>query len=357
VRSFRPASAFLLVVSLSAAEPDYQRRLEISPSSADANFTALLDRYARGEATDLTMRESVFELQRQLRRAGPSWIGPRNSPDNARRRLTVATMALEILDGHLDVTFWRSGVATELLEWGCVLLRETPATEAERTWHLAAAAQLERASAFRLIRGPVSTATGNSAFVTHVVHAERRFPGDGRWALARAMDAEHAVWPPRFDEDVLEGVPDAENRIRSRLQAAFNDPLVGAEAHLRWGYFHLRRGRLAAALAELDGVGQPGDEALRYWQQLFRGHTLVQMNRRAEAIESYRLARATYPNAQAATLSLASTLAISGNAIEAGELTNAMLLAPGDDPWNVYGFPAYRNWPRWLRQLREAIAS
>ena len=57
-----------------------------------------------------------------------------------------------------------------------------------------------------------------------------------------------------------DGAPDAENRIRSRLQAAFNDPIVGAEAHLRWGYFHLRRGRLEPALAELDAVGEPGDQ-------------------------------------------------------------------------------------------------
>ena len=253
------------------------------------------------------------------------WIGPRNAPDSARRRLAVATVALEILNRHVETNFWRPGVATGLLEWACELLREVPAAEAERTWHLAALAQLEWASAFRLIRGPISEATGHTAFVTHVVHAERRFPGDGRWLLARAIDAEHLVWPPAFDEDVLHGAPDAENRIRSRLQAAFNDPIVGAEAHLRWGYFHLRRGRLEPALAELDAVGEPRDRAVRYWQQLFRGQTLVRLNRPAEAADAFRLARGAIPNAQSATLSLASLLASDGQVSEAGELVNAML--------------------------------
>ncbi len=262
----------------------------------------MLDRYARGEVSvKFQPGTSTVELQGRLRRVGSSWIGPRNAADGARRRLTIATLALEVIDQNIE-TAWRNGFSGDLLEWSCGLLRDLPATDAERTWHVGAVIQLERASAFRLIRGPISLATGDSAFVTHVVHAERRFSGDGRWALARAIDAEHAMWPPRLDEDILRPPTDLENRFRSRIEKAFEQPAVSAEAHLRWGYFHLRRGRLEPAMAEFAAMGAPNDRALRYWQELFRGQALVRMNHQADAVESFRHALEAFPNAQAATL-------------------------------------------------------
>jgi hypothetical protein len=332
------------------------QRLVVRPSATDNEFSELLDRYARGDT--VVRREaggSTLELQRQLRRVGSSWIGPRNTPDGARRRLAVATFALEVIDAHFE-TAWRRGFSGDLLEWSCGLLRDVPASPGERTWHMAAVVLLERASAFRLIRGPVSV-NGNSAFVTHVAHAERRFPGDGRWLLARAMDAEHATWPPAIDEDILRPLPDAENRIRSRLEAAFEHPDVAAEAHLRWGYFHVRRGRWERALAEFDAVGEPADRALRYWLHLFRGQTFVRLHRAPEAVASYRLALSAFPDAQAATLALSSMLLRDGQHAEASGLTTRLLAATvTDDPFRIYGFPASRDWPALVRGLRQAIA-
>ena len=81
------------------------------------------------------------------------------------------------------------------------------------------------------------------------------------------------------------------------------------------------------------------------------------MNRTSEAEEAYRLALAAFPYAQAAALSLASLLTRNGNVSGAGDLVNDMLKsAPADDPWNIYGYPAYRHWSNLLRQLRGSIA-
>ena len=357
---YRLTGAVLLAVTLDAAEPVSQQRLELSKSSAeDARFSSLLDRYARGEASvELPDDVTPLEWQRQFRRAGSRWIGSRDAAATGQRRLAVATFALELIDKTFEAAWDRQrGFALELLEWSCDLLRDAPVTAAERSWQLAAVAQLEQASAFHLIRSPVSLATGNSAFVRHIVHAEQRFPDDGQWTLARAIDIEHAVWPPMLDEDVLRPFPEVENRIRSRLEAAFKKADVSAEAHLRWGYFHLRRGRLAQALTELDKVDGSNDRAIQYWKYLFRGQTFVRMNRSSDASESFQRALAVYPHAQAAALSLASTLAQNGQLSEAERAVHGMLgAAPRDDPWNVYGFPAYRHWPGLIRQLRTAIA-
>ena len=356
-RTLALACAGLIVVSL-RADAASQNRLELSTSSVDADVSTSLDRYARGDGpVELPAGISPLELQRRLRRSASRWIGPENAADASRRRLTVATFALELIDRNFEAA-WdrRRGFALDLLEWSCGLLRDGPVTPPELFWHVAAVGLLERASSFRLIRGSVSFGTGNSAFVTHITHAERRFPGDGRWLLAHAIDAEHAVWPPPLDEDILRPPPDTENRIRGRLEAAFDAPVVGAEAHLRWGYFHVRRGRLELALREFEAVGRPDDRALRYWQHLFRGQALARMSRSPEAAESYRVALAAFPNAQAATLALASLLARDGDITEAGARVNSMFrFAPAADPWNIYGSPTYRHWSASLRQLREAI--
>jgi hypothetical protein len=348
----------MMAAAAIAMSPDLagQVRMTGAASAADDLFTKFFERYGRGEITVGALPdEQAREFARELRRTGPPWAGPGNEPDSPRRRLLVATIAIDFINQNFERA-WGVGYPGELLEWACELLRGTPPAPAERAWHLAAVALLQRASASRLVRGPVSAATGNTAVVTHIIHAEGRFPGDGEWALARAIDAEHLTWPPALTEDVLRPPPDHENRIRSRMQDAFEVASVRDEARLRWAYFQTRRGRFAQALEEFDDVGPPSDPVVRFWLHLLRGRTLVRMERTPEAVESYRKALAEFPHAQSATLALGAAFVNRGQATAARELVSAFLgSSPGTDPWRAYGSPAQRHWPRLYVELRQAI--
>jgi tetratricopeptide (TPR) repeat protein len=339
-----------------AASAAAQWRITGAASASDAKFAEFFDQYSRrAVAVGPLPRELTLEFARQLRRAGPPWAGPREAPDTARRRLVLATIAVDFVNQNFEHA-WGPGFSGELIEWACDLLRSTPPAQPERTWHLAAVIVMQRASAYHLLRGRVAM-DRDTAVTTHLEHAERRFPGDDEWALARAVDAEHAMWPPPMDEDILRAHPDLENRFRTALRRALDAPAVRQEAHLRWAYFHSRRGRWDEALDEYDLVGHPADPVLRYWLHLLRGRTLTRLKRPADALASYRKALDEFPSAQAAAFALSAALVADGQAGEARELVTRVLTSPQPvDPWRTYGAPATRHWPRIYGELRKAIA-
>ena len=171
-----------------------------------------LDRYARGETTASAVAlDPTLEGGRQIRRVGARWAGPRDAPDAARRRLAVATYIVEFIDLNFEAS-WKRGFGGDLIEWACELLREAPPRAAERAWHLSAIALFERAHAFEL-RVPVPSQRYGLQSLPHVTHAEQRFPGDGQWTLARALDAE-LTWPVFAQEVMVKVAPDVERIIR-----------------------------------------------------------------------------------------------------------------------------------------------
>ena len=195
-----------------------------------------------------------------------------------------------------DIAFWRPGqVAAIALEWACSLLRETPPLPEERVWHAASVALLERGGA-------------RATLLEHLGHAERRFPAEARWALARAVAEEIAMWPEPRDERPF-SIPNAVSFrfTQAVTRAAVLEP-VRAEAQLRWGYYELRRGRIDAALSHFKQAGSSTDAVVSYWLHLFTGRALERANRSAEAIAAYQLAVADAPFAQAATVALGAAL-------------------------------------------------
>ena len=356
-RRARSLLATVLLACVTAIVPLVGQSRLVVTQPADKAFIDILDRYAQGESAvgALSMAQALEQV-RLLRRVSPRWAGDRSAPDAGRRRLVVATFAIELVDQHFSWA-WRPGFGRDLIEWACDLLREAQPVPAERQWHVAALALIERADAFDLLPR-LSRLGGNNPVLNHAVHADVRFPGDGQWALARAIDGELASWPPTRNELALRRTPELQLYVRDQYRLVFDRKDVAAEAHLRFGYFELRRDRLPQALAEFDLVGKPDDPALRYWLHLFRGRALVLSNRRAEAIAEYRLACAEFPNAQAATLALGAELVGEGRGDEARELTSRML--NGDvlpDPWRIYPFPTYRHWPALIDSLRRAFRS
>ncbi len=339
------------------------------PNGVSGSVLEAMDRYERGDPTggplsfdSVQAFSSSFE---SLKRAAPAWIRAVPSQQD-RRRLAIASYALDLINANPDVVAdgpimrgadpalrmmfsdnlgaLASPSASDVVEWACSVLREGSPLPAERAWHVAAIAALER---FR----------GGSALDSHIAHAVSRFPNDPEWALARAVSQESQTWPDRRDE--VDYQPPS-GLIASRIEARFKEAAAfiatRQEAHLRWGYFELRRGRADEALTHFSEAGEPGDTVLRYWLHLFKGLALERVGRLDDAIASYRLACSDVPYAQSATTALAVALVANHQADEAAALTNRMLsVQPPLDPWNFYTFPAMRLWPTLMSQIHQAV--
>jgi len=336
-------------------------------TTVSASFLEAMDRYERGDPSGRPLSfdsaqtfTSSFE---NLRKAAPVWISA-DPPQQARRRLAIATYALDLINANpfvvadgpamrladealrmtADIRALASASAADVVEWACGVLREGAPLPAERAWHVAAIAVLER---FR----------GQSALDSDIEHAENRFPNDPEWALARAVAQESRTWPDRRDEaDYRPPSGLVASRTEARFKEAAGLAATRQEAHIRWGYFELRRGRADDALTHFAQAGEPGDPVLRYWLHLFTGRALERVGRLDEAIASYRLACADVPYAQSATTALAVALVANHQPDEAAALTNRMLSGqPPLDPWNFYTFPATRSWQTLMSQLHEAV--
>jgi hypothetical protein len=349
-----------------------------APDTRSAPAAILLETLDRFERANPPIRPASYDSVAafsasfdDLRRAAPAWL--RADPGHeARRRLALATYALDLINANptviadgptMRVRLAESGVgepivspgdnpnlqpfsnsASDVIEWACEILRESTPLPAERTWHLASIAALER---FR----------GQAALDAHIAHAEARFPKDPEWALARAVSQELRTWPERRDQaDYKPPAGFAASAVDSRYREAAVNTGTRQEAHLRWGYFELRRGHIDNALSQFGEVGEPDDLVLRYWLHLFQGRALERSGRLAEAASAYRLACSDVPYAQSATIALAAVLVADHKTDEAAALTSQMLsVPPALDPWNFYTFPATRTWPQLMAKLREAI--
>jgi Ca-activated chloride channel homolog len=362
-------AAPVAAIPVSARPPEPVATPATIPSAVSTSIFEPLDRYERGDPGSRPLLfdsvQAFWSSFENLRKTAPAWILADPS-QQARRRLAMATYALDLINANpfvvadgptmrvADPTLREmagdslsalaSPSASDVVEWACSVLREGRPLPAERTWHVAAIAVLER---FR----------GQSALESHIAHAENRFPNDPEWALARAVSQELQTWPDRRDE--AEYRPPSgltASRIAARFENAARFAATRQEAHLRWGYFELRRGRADAALTHFGQVGEHGDAVLRYWLHLFKGRALERLGRLDEAIASYRLAFSDVPYAQSATTALAVALVANHQAGEAAALTNRMLsVQPPLDPWSFYTFPATRFWQTLMSRLREAV--
>jgi len=339
------------------------------PTAVSGSVKEAMDRYERGDPSGRPLSfdsaQAFYSSFENLRNVAPAWISADPS-QQARRRLAMATYALDLINANPSVVadgptmraadpifreMARDNLgalvfpsASDVVEWACSVLREGPPLPAERTWHVAAIAALER---FR----------GQPTLDSHIEHAESRFPNDPEWALARAVAQESRTWPDRRDEAEYRppsGLP--ASRTEARFKEAAGFAATRQEAQLRWGYFELRRGRADEALTHFTQAGEPGEVVLRYWLHLFKGRALERVGRLDDAIASYRLAFSEVPYAQSATTALAAALVANRQADEAAALTNRMLsVQPPLDPWNFYTFPATRLWQTLMSQLREAV--
>lgn len=319
---------------------------ELRPPSG--SVSAALQRYQPGRSVVQPLsRTALWSGAGDFRREAEAWIAAGGAVDVPRRRLAVATYVLDLLKDVEDAPPWQdTQAAATLLEWGCARLRDSAPLAAERAWHIAALALLERSSTVTVLE-------------RHLDHAESRVPAADKWPLVRALVDERRSQDRRRDDGTL-AVPDGlAARALQHFQQAAAGASVRQEALLRWGAYESDLGRHEAALAHFDQIGALDDPFLRYWLGVIKGRALRRANRPDDAIAAYRAAVAEFPSGQSGALGLAAALVSVRRMAEASAIVSRAsaegnLSAP--DPWQLYRSPDVRFWPRALDELRAAVA-
>jgi Ca-activated chloride channel family protein len=365
-------------IPTSAAPPEPAAAPAPTPPAVNAAPSAsvldTLERYDRGDpaARPVSSRaaETLHSSFEELRKSAAAWVRS-DAVRQPQRRLAIAAYALDLINANLDVLGDGATMAVrradfetkdpgmsaetaarlvfpvsaaDIVELACSLLRDGPPVPAEGLWHLASIAALERFH-------------GQTALDDHVEHAQKRFAGEPQLVLARAVAQESRTWPDRRDDPNYQP---PSGQLASRTEARFKDAAAHdatrQEAHLRWGYFALRRGRVDDALTHFKQTGEPEDVALRYWLYLFQGRALERANRPAEALASYRSAFDAVPHAQSATTALGAALLLNHRRDEAAALMQRMLRVPPPlDPWRYYTYPAWRHWTTLVSGFQDAV--
>jgi tetratricopeptide (TPR) repeat protein len=337
-----------------------------SSHGGDGPAMALVDRYARGEFDAVTQAMAPiadFEpIYKDLKANAPKWIEAGGAADRERRRLAAATFAMEAAEigaardwkevrmfMRLENIYWKP--PSELLEWGCRLMRDAPApTPTEHAWQMAALSVAGRAQDYEfLIGSPWDGRANKGDEILHLEHAIGRFPKDRRMLLAEGIAAELRLFPRARNTGFKEA-----QQIFVGLK---DDPEVGAEAAMRLGALNLRAGQASQSLPYLASASETSrDPFVTYLANLFMGQAFDRLKDPARAEAAYRRALSIVPRAQSATFSLVAILAAKGARSEAASLVSAATVTPvAIDPWRIYGSGEYRFWPTRIAALRREI--
>jgi hypothetical protein len=351
----------------------------------------ILDAYERGDYDGaVAAMPTVGGLEgfgRRLAQEAPRWISAAGPDAVARRRMIVATVALEAARPAMERKVWpdidsADPVGARLIEWGCGFLREAPPHPAERWWHLASLAlgqysydqlfligvpeNLKHALDFP---GQVSFAVrAHGRALNHLNHARGRFPDEPRIKLidvaAREVmgDVGSWSWLSRHQNDLVDGWvrghPDLLQRLGWSYAELTSVPSIRGEAHLRAGVVEFRFGRFDAALKHLDRVEAFSTEPfLVYLSRFFRAKSYERQRQVARAEMAYRSALEVVPNAGSSATALATLLFLSDRREEANALVEAALAARPQpaDPWREYWAGDHRLWADHIRRVREAL--
>lgn len=283
-----------------------------------------------------------------LRKEAEGWIQAAPVADQAQRRIAVGGFVLDLLYTQNDPYLWLDNQPVpDVIEWAANVLQAGAPTTEERLWFLGVLALSER--------------SGIPVLVERVAQrAQRRFPVEGRFVLARAIAQDLRTWPEERDVKAFAPAPDVAAGVMARYEEALARPDIRTEALLRIGYFELRRGRIDASLERFAAIDAlPADDVvLRYWFHLLKGRALEAANKMAEAIESYGQALDEVPAATSARAALVSALVKSQQGPDGARLAREALLTQSAplDPWTIYVLPDMRYWGAISDQFRKVVA-
>ncbi|HUF48752.1 MAG TPA: hypothetical protein VMM93_13125 [Vicinamibacterales bacterium] len=148
-------------------------------------------------------------------------------------------------------------------------------------------------------------------------------------------------------------------RALSHYDEAARFPSTRSEALVRKAWVLVQMGRPDDAIAALGAIDQPfGDDALRYWSQLFRGRALAALARPDEAVAAYDTALVVAPGAQAPHVG-AIAVELSRNGRDEAYRRAALVRRPRDplatDPWWVYWSGDFRLFEERMMTLRRLV--
>jgi hypothetical protein len=248
-------------------------------------------------------------------------------------------------------------------------LRPTVAARFLQTWyHAAIAFQEGRAIYTEELPGALGR-----RFVRRMVE---RLPSDPvvQLAVARAEAAPFFFWIRTFAINAKNPRPTSSWEARA-LPAARRLMLdsskeferlaqvasIRTEATVRAGYLRLIAEDARVTLRLVESAARDANAESDRWHfylaQLIRGRALEMLDDRAAAIEAYRAAVQTWPEADSARTPLAAALYLSGAREDAAGIVNGMLgsTARGRDPWIWFPFGDYRHFKERLTALRSQL--
>jgi hypothetical protein len=294
----------------------------------------LFDQYARTGETGPASFRSTDEFLTVLKSTGRTWIEAAPAADRDRRRHLLAQLALETASATSST---RDGLL--LVEWGCEMLRQQPATGFEQAWM--------RASASLFLRADFEARFGNYAAAPpiirppsamgHLDHALARFPDEPRLQLMKILQRPEAYAlsaRPGADPDHLVRVPAIGNatgprgepRIADTIRrlSAISEPAgAGAEARAHVGWLKFHRNHIDASVDDFRAAAaSTGDPFVRNLAMIGAGLAFTAQGKQAEAIGALREAADAMPGARASAILLATHLFLTGERGESAAVVN-----------------------------------
>ena len=269
------------------------------------SIPAALDRYSAGDFdAALPQPADQHADRRDAHGRRGLWIAGGGPVAHNRRTYIAAAFGLELLaatspsrmrlsgGGSYTSPGGRTNIATfgaplKMIAWACArmrALREPPA--GARWWWLSSVALLQQTNDSSTLMGWTKITNWNDvspemrALIEaeiadgHLAHAREHVPNEPRLTLAAALanvaKAEVGFYDRPSRNDVLRSLEIWQQRkgtigsgeIERALGSIADDPVLGAEAEMRLGFFDLRRQRWQSALAHFERARPRVDEPI-----------------------------------------------------------------------------------------------
>jgi tetratricopeptide (TPR) repeat protein len=318
-------------------------------------------------------------------RDASAWMrdGTQQQPD--RRRLIVATVALEIAHALRNEPADHAG---EYLVWASDLMQDASPDvdrEIQHLWYLASIAGMQELEPWVLAANEFS---GNVRLHTQarklgpggqLARGLARFPDEPRFKLGQALSRyafQNETFVPDFfawlremaaqrdnyfHYDAIEalGYFDKIPSVIEKLQPLSAYPELTAEVELHLGYLEAGQMHWQAALRHLQAASLTNEVYIRFLSQYVAGTTFRRMGDHASARASFERAAAIVPNARSASTQLAVELLLTDDANDRARAYPLLQAAYSDngpaDPWLLFYHGDARLWPTFMARLRKAL--
>ena len=343
------------------------------------DITSMLDAYQQGRYDEAVAKAAALPdlgaFRLRFVQDTPQWVnaGPAGLEG---RRATVAAFLLELTAARLESDWGRFA---DLIEYTCVQLRTAgPPTAFERAWHAASHALAGRARArvwllgefARLPHQKPSTAPPSDPQhppARHLMHALERFPDDPQFQLSRVVG-----WTWGRDAEPIRNVRKGDNDNRRpirrppqiealvALEPLTSVPAAAPEAFVRIGLVHFSVGDFASALRAFASAQAIASEpAIEYLAHFNAARSLERLARIDEAIGAYRKALEIFPDAESATIALASVQFMQDDRDTAVAQIDRVLNRATrlDDPGRLAGYGSFLRWPALKAAMRVAVSA